>query len=676
MRRVLWVLVFGLSPAALAAQAWNDPATLALIARAAARRAGALAEGLRDFEARAHGFVFFLGQLGEGLEAPPKLIKADQLAVEVYWQAPGRSKQRIVGWRDRMDLPADIQYHRDHLGIVMNGFGDRIRLGDGDEVRDVPHPLAPGAAQWYDFALSDSLTLGLPERQVRVYEVAVRPKDPAAARLVGLLYLDAAQGDLVRMRFQFTRAAYRDPSLEDITVLLDNGLWEGRYWLPRQQEIEIRRHTTWLDFPARGIIRARWEIGDYRFNVGVDPGLFTGPEIAAAPAAVRAAYPWSEPLDAAVTRSAGQDVLDAGAVRSAVSSLVSSRMLSGAPAAGLGAGSLSELVHVNRVEGLALGMGMVLRPSGGALEVRLFGSFGTSDRRFKARLAVRRRASWGDLALEAGREVRDVADQPLIAPVLNSLAAQELGRDYGDYVLREGVSLRLGRPGRRWAWAAALGAERSQSVGVRASPVTGSYRVNPPLGAGGYRLLQVSLERPARALPQAFETTARLDLEGGLSDSSRYLRLAGRGGVEAAAGGTRFRALAWAGWASPEIRRDRALLWGGRGAAGCAGGLRCAGRYGAGGDLEWRISVPVPDLPLGAFVSSGRAAIVAPFLRAAWLEGTVPGSPWSGTNGVRPLAGLGLEWPRQLLRVEVGFDVRTGRRAVTVDLNRSLWPLL
>src|SRR3990170_1331048 len=146
MRLLAAVSLAALGPAGLAGQTWNDSATTALIARAAARRASAEADtGLRDFEARAHGFVFFLGQLGEGLAAPPRLIKADQLALEVYWKAPGRSKQRIVGWRDRRDLPTDIQYHRDHLGIVTNGFGNRIRIGEGDEVRDVPHPLAPGA---------------------------------------------------------------------------------------------------------------------------------------------------------------------------------------------------------------------------------------------------------------------------------------------------------------------------------------------------------------------------------------------------------------------------------------------------------------------------------------------------------------------------------------------------
>ncbi|HXV86389.1 MAG TPA: hypothetical protein VD793_06805, partial [Gemmatimonadales bacterium] len=166
------------------AQEWNGPAAMALVERAVARRSGGQATGgLQAFEARAHGFVFFLGQLGDGLRTPPRLIKADQLVLQVYWRAPDRSKQRIIGWRERSNLPTGMQYHRDHLGIVTNGFGDRIRLGEGDEVRDVPHPLSAGGRALYDFALTDSLTLELPQRSVRVYELAVRPREPEAPRI-------------------------------------------------------------------------------------------------------------------------------------------------------------------------------------------------------------------------------------------------------------------------------------------------------------------------------------------------------------------------------------------------------------------------------------------------------------------------------------------------------------
>src|SRR5215210_7489008 len=83
------------------AQSWNTPAALALARRATERRAAAQADSsLESYRTRAHGFVFFLAQVGEGLREPPRLVKADELRVEVYWRAPDRSKQVILGWRD------------------------------------------------------------------------------------------------------------------------------------------------------------------------------------------------------------------------------------------------------------------------------------------------------------------------------------------------------------------------------------------------------------------------------------------------------------------------------------------------------------------------------------------------------------------------------------------------
>ena len=252
------------------AQAWNSPAALDLARRAIARRTRAAADtALHDYKAQAHGFLFFLGQLGEGLADPPRLVKADQLELEVYWKAPASSKQRVVGWRDRAELPTDIYYHRDHLGIVQNNFGPAIRLGEGDEVRDVPHPLSAAGPDLYDYALADGTTISFPGREVRVVALRVRPKDFAAPRIVGTLYVDATTADLVRLAFNFTPHAYLDAQLEDVSIVLDNALWEGRFWLPYRQELEIRRRATWLDMPARGIIRARWEIDGYLFNVGL-----------------------------------------------------------------------------------------------------------------------------------------------------------------------------------------------------------------------------------------------------------------------------------------------------------------------------------------------------------------------------------------------------------------------
>src|SRR5690349_17231760 len=227
------VLLLLIVPARASAQDWNSDSAMALARRAIARRAqSAVDTSLHDYKAQAHGFLFFVGQFGEGLTEPPRLVKADQLELEVYWKAPQLSKQRIVGWRDRAELPTDISYHRDHLGIIQNNFGTAIRLGEGDEVRDVPHPLAPGGTDRYDFALSDTTVLVLSQRAVRVVALRVRPRNFATAAVVGTLFVDIASADLVRMAFNFTPKAYLDPQLEDVSIVLDNALWEGRFWLP------------------------------------------------------------------------------------------------------------------------------------------------------------------------------------------------------------------------------------------------------------------------------------------------------------------------------------------------------------------------------------------------------------------------------------------------------------
>src|SRR5207237_9226432 len=124
--------------------------------------------------------------------------------------------------------------------------------GDGDEVRDVPHPLSDSGLTEYDFALSDSLRITMPGRVIEVYEVKVRPKHDGEARIIGALYLERETGQVVRMAFSFTRAAFLDKQLEDVFIVLENGLVGTRFWLPLHQEVEIRRSDTWLDDPIRG----------------------------------------------------------------------------------------------------------------------------------------------------------------------------------------------------------------------------------------------------------------------------------------------------------------------------------------------------------------------------------------------------------------------------------------
>lgn len=653
------------SPISLAAQGWNSPAAQALAERASQRRERAAADtALRDYKAQAHGFVFFLGQFGEGLTEPPRLVKADQLELEVYWKAPRLSKQRIVGWREGAQLPTDINYHRDHLGIVQNNFGRVVRLGEGDEVRDVPHPLTPGEGgrELYDFALGDTVTIVLPQRAVRVVELRVRPKDFSQPRLVGTLFIDVESGDLVRLAFNFTPRAYIDPQLEDVSVVLDNALWEGRYWLPYRQEIEIRRRATWLDIPARGIIRGRWEIDGYVFNLGLVDQWFAGEEIVALPKAQRDSFPWARPLAMAL-----QDIAepvrqeDLRAVREEVSRIAGRRALSGLKARRLGVRRVSDLVRSNRVEGMAVGAGLVWRPHAGAgrFETRALLSYGFADDRGKGSLAL----SWAQgLEVAAYREVRDIG-QPVIAPLLNSIASQEFGDDYGDYYRATGGRVAWRRAiGTRGEWRLEAAHERVASLPVRATPASGTFRPNPAVRDADYTTALLAVRRRSEGFAVRRDVAAGLELEVG----DGWTRGAGEGHVLAPLGSSRLLIRGTAGMASERLPPHRAFVLGGRGTLLGDPFRAWTGTRAALLHVEVRAPVPFVRMAAGPYVRTPGTITLAPYVAAGGTDAT-PGS--------RVTVGLGIEW-LGIFRLETGYGVQSKRVRVAFDVSRDFWDIL
>jgi hypothetical protein len=664
-----------------AAQAWNSDAALALARRGVDRRSSVASDtALRDYKAQAHGFLFFLGQFGAGLTVPPRLIKADQLELEVYWKAPGLSKQRIVGWRDRAELPTDISYHRDHLGIVQNNFGAAIRLGDGDEVRDVPHPLGPAGSALYDYALGDTTTITLPQRVVRVVALQVRPKRGDQPGVVGTLYMDVATADLVRLAFSFTARAYRDPQLEDVSVVLDNALWDGRFWLPYRQEIEIRRRATWLDIPARGIIRARWNVDGYQFNLGLVRGWFLGEEISALPKAERDSFPWPQPLAVAIQGMADpvrQD--DLAAVRAEIERVAGRQVLSGLKARLLGARSVSELAHWNRVEGLTLGAGMVWRGGAGgeARELRALGGYGFAGGRATGNVTALARQGQGTFQAEAYRAVRDVGDVPVIAPLLNSLGGQELGDDFGDYYLATGARISYRRTlGSRVQWSSAAGREAIGSLGVRAASASGPARPNPALGGPGVDFVAFAVERESQGLAVRRDLHFHLTLEGGRLDGrSSYVRAAGVWQVLFPVGATRGLVRVQGGAASDHLPVYRAFVLGGRGTLLGDDFRAWGGRRMALAHVEWRVPVPFLSLAVGPYTRTPRSLIVAPYAAAGWSDRPVAGTPWRATPGVRATIGLGVEW-LGVFRLEAGFGAQSRQVGFAFDVTRDFWDIL
>jgi hypothetical protein len=699
MRRILAALAASLlvvpvaAPAPLAAQGaaadgWNDARTLALVARATERRAAQLADtALRDYAALARGYVTFLAQLGEGFPEPPRVVKADQLALEVYWKAPDLSKQRIIGRRDTLLLPTDISYHRDHLGIVQNNFPSIIRLGEGDEVRDVPHPLSEAGLREYDFAVRDSLSIRLPGRSADVYEVRVRPRDDRQPRVVGAVYLDRATGEVVRMAFNFTRAAYIDRNLEDLAIVLENALVENRFWLPWRQEIEIRRTATWLDYPARGIIRGRWEIGDYRVNEGIAAAFFRGPEIVQAPRAQQRAFAW----EGAILDSLPPDVRaasdeDVRRVQDEARELVRAEALARARSTAPSARRISDFVRVNRVEGLAVGAGARQRFGGGVF-AGARGRWGFDDHEAKGELSLGRRwASGAAVTVRAWRDHRDVGDVAEGSLLRNSIAAQEFGSDWTDPYDVRGAALGVDLAPIGGVRLAIEGAyEEHDRLAVHAEPSTGRYE--PTIAAWPIDMIRVTLraERSTTLGPFGSEIGGEAELRGGRFEgrdttlaegSPRLLRGSVALRVERPVGRHRLvLETTAAGVAARPAAPPQELVYVGGPVTGPGYDFHAfVGRAAATQRVEWRMPVPFVAVPLGRFGTAPATATLAPYAHVVWLE--APRGSSAPSEGVHPAVGVGVLTLFDLLRLDVARGLRNGRWMFSVDVGRDFWRVL
>jgi hypothetical protein len=520
------VAAAALAPGAARAQApaeggWNSARALELIGHARERRALALADtGLIDYQADARGYIYFY------LDRPGtherSLVKTDQVALDVLWRAPNLAKQRIIGLRDAKNLPTNIRYHEDHLTVVLDNFGDLIRYGDGDEVRDVLHPAAPAGPATYEYRLADSLSIRVPgaAEPVRVYEVQVRPRDPSRPALIGSVFVERRLGDIVRMSFTFTPSSYVDDQLDYINASLENALYKGRFWLPHRQQVELRRQVPELGFPVGGMIRGTMRISNYRFNQGLSPALFVGPRLVSVPQAQRRAFAFERPIDAELKEEGIGPDTELAEVRRQAAQLVRARLLSGLPTLRANVPAASSVLRYNRAEGVVAAFGTTVRPRESlTLEGRAGWAFGAAHPvAGVAATATRPGASAGVRGYL--NEPRDVGVSPVVSGTVNTLSALVAGRDYTDLFYAGGAEAwgerRLG------AWTGALRArvEDQRSAALESTfSLDGDFRPVRPVDEGVMYGGSLGFSRAAPS-GVARGWSASLGVDGGVLDVS------------------------------------------------------------------------------------------------------------------------------------------------------------
>jgi hypothetical protein len=201
---------------------------------------------------------------------PPRLAARYESVARVGWSQTTGAWAEVLAARSVLPLISADPAQPDAGGValVLPFYPGRDWLWPTTELyrampsaRDwIVHPLSAGADSVYAFTVGDSLDIQLPDRSVvHVRELRVRPRQPSSRFIVGSLWVDATSGALVRTAYRPSTAIdlwpLMRPNFDDDDrgkmekfgpytgtvreVVVDNGLYQGRFWLPRTRVVSV-----------------------------------------------------------------------------------------------------------------------------------------------------------------------------------------------------------------------------------------------------------------------------------------------------------------------------------------------------------------------------------------------------------------------------------------------------
>ncbi|MEY4609573.1 MAG: hypothetical protein RL625_1790 [Gemmatimonadota bacterium] len=244
--------------------------------------------------------------------ARQRLLYRSEGAARVQWKRGVGAKLEVLGARaavpaaggadaarremdesmDLADLMA-IPYYpgRDELWIfdAIGGPPD-----EDEEGAILVHPISDGSEAFYTYALGDSMTFDLPRgRRLVLRELRATPRAPAWNLVSGSFWFESEGSQLVRAALRFSQEMRmweiikaQDPkdyaevplavrgllnpleaNLEGMTI--EYGLYEERFWLPRDQRAEFSAQASFMRIPVQ--IEQRFRYAAVNGEVDVPP---------------------------------------------------------------------------------------------------------------------------------------------------------------------------------------------------------------------------------------------------------------------------------------------------------------------------------------------------------------------------------------------------------------------
>jgi hypothetical protein len=558
--------------AAEADGSFDSPATRALVERVI-RAGSTVPAGLDDYTAHMDAAVYLAlrADSAQGGELP---VTVDEFAGEVRWARGSGLEQRIRGHRVRMLAPTpytvgsllDAPWVVPHLyGNTISVFSLASNRGGRARVSNAVHPFSSRGLGIYRYSAGDTVRVRTQQGVTTLVPVTVRRRAEAtdtARSVAGTFYVDVDRAAVARARFGF--ADHRGgllPAETGVFFELENGLVEGRFWLPYRQRREIQISSPLLGGAAA--IRMVTTLSDYRLATGWranPPGQRLVRDIAP-----------GDSVFAGFARAVGDpaasfDVSDFADLRAAVRPLAED---AGPLRLSLRYERGDHMFRYNRVEGVYLGLAARLEPNDP--ENRAWDVYGTAGWAFsestaRGELSARWHPQPADPAgaryTLAATGYRRLVDLQAFRPPLQwdlgyTLGAALAGYDVRDYLDARGGELQLSR--RAGSFLSRIGGrwERQDSVSrnVRGG-LFGGESVNFPeiaaMDPGTHAALEGELRwaRGAGALSLGNSVLASVRGEAGLADfktqrvaalvsfrrGGRYVTLVGRGDTGAVAG--------------------------------------------------------------------------------------------------------------------------------------------
>jgi hypothetical protein len=488
------------------------------------------------------------------------------------------------------------------------------------------------------------------------------------------------------MTFTFTPAAYVDPRLDYINISLDNSLWDGRYWLPYEQTVQIRRQVPELDFIAGAVIQGRFKVSGYEFNVDLPETLFYGPRVVAVPVEQRESYAFDRELFADIEDLGLGPTPDMKQLRAQAAALVRQRTLSGLPPLRFNVPNPSSVFRFNRAEGVWLGGGMSYVPSTN-LRFEGTGGYAFGAEHGAGSLGVRIDGERARLELRGFfNETRDLGVRPGVPGALNTVASSTVGDDYLDPYFARGARVQLRRNLTPSWWLGVGGrVERHDSATlVRDGALFDdppAYRFVRPVDEGTLVSGTASVERPMRDAGLS-AWSGQLAVEAGCFEGECY----GRPTIDATlvrhaadrSGDLRLRGSA--GFVTGTPPAQRMFLLGGRNTLPGYAYRSFAGDAFAIADAELTRDIARPWLRARLLAAAGWVG--APERIDTSPAGGRPSSDafrrWQTdpTDGIRASAGAGVGLFWDVLRLDVVRGLRGGEWQLLFSVKPSLWNVL